>query len=177
MGKKVIQQLASTRRASKNVDEQLHGVNKVLRPKVYITHSSSFKQLVQELTGYRDQTVPVPNDVANVVPVIGIEDQGEMFPNLASTLFTDSSLDCSFESLGDQTFQLSDMNEIAELLQTGDREMFGDMSNSSTTSDGQADWLACQNLESWLLDADQYYGGPHEQEISPLDYELLSGLI
>ncbi|KAK8483193.1 hypothetical protein V6N12_032804, partial [Hibiscus sabdariffa] len=164
MGKKVIQQLASTRRASKNVGEQLHSVNKVLRPKVYITHSSSFKQLVQELTGYRDQTVPVPDDVANVVPVIGIEDQGEMFPDLASTLFTDSSLEyCSFESLDDQAFQLNNMNEIAELLQTDDREMFGDMSNSST-SDGQADWLAYQNLESWLLDADPYYGGPHEQE-------------
>ncbi|GMJ16105.1 hypothetical protein HRI_005279700 [Hibiscus trionum] len=172
MGKKVIHQLASTR-TSKNVDVQLHSVNKVLRPKVYITHSSSFKQLVQELTGYRDQTVPVPDDVAQVVPAIGTEDQEEMFPDLTSTLFTNSS---SFELLDEQAFQWNDMNQIAELLQTDDRGMFDEMSDLST-SDGQTDWLACRNLESWLFDADPYCGGRNEQEVSMFDYELLSGLI
>ena len=97
MGKKV-NQLAS--KTSKN-EKQLHSLIKVLRPKVYITDSSSFKQLVQELTGYRSQTTAKPEETEKVVPVVEIEDQGEI-PS-TTTLSMDSSF-YSFE-LCDQTFQ------------------------------------------------------------------------
>ncbi|PPR86156.1 hypothetical protein GOBAR_AA34534 [Gossypium barbadense] len=157
MGKKVIHQLTS-----KNVDRQLHSVIKGLKPKVYITDSSSFKHLVQELTGYRTQTVPIPDDVAKVIE---IEKRGEMFPDFTTTLSTDSSLDSSFDLYDDQTFHLDDINQLTGLLQTDDHDMFDEMSNLSTNHQ-QMDWLGCRNLESRLLD---------DQEGSLFDYELLSG--
>ncbi|GMI96935.1 hypothetical protein HRI_003362700 [Hibiscus trionum] len=100
----------------------------------WIQKMTTSMQLAQELTGYRDQTVPIPAAAAKVVPDIGIEDQGEMFPDLTSTLFTDSS---PFKLLDDQAFRLNDMNRIAELLRTDDREM-----SDLSTSEGQTDWLA-----------------------------------
>ncbi|KAH1129341.1 hypothetical protein J1N35_000719 [Gossypium stocksii] len=159
MGKKVIHQLTS-----KNVDKQLHSVIKGLKPKVYITDSSSFRHLVQELTGYRTQTVPIPDDVAKVIE---IKKGGDMFPDFTTTLSTDLSLGCSFDLYDDQTFHLDDINQLTGLLQTDDRDMFDEMSNLSTNYQ-QMDWLGCRNLESWLLD---------DQEGSLFDYELLSGLI
>ncbi|XWS75716.1 hypothetical protein CRYUN_Cryun01aG0116000 [Craigia yunnanensis] len=166
MGKKV-NQLAS--KTSKN-QKQLHSLIKVLRPKVYITDSSSFKQLVQELTGYGGQTTAKPEEIEKAVPVIEIEDQGQI--RSTTTLSMDSSF-YSFESC-DQAFQLVEINQLADMMQTAydDISMFDQVSSSTNQ---QTDWLAYQNLESWLLDAEPYYT-QHEQEVSLFDYEL-SGLI
>ncbi|XWS30922.1 hypothetical protein CRYUN_Cryun23aG0032800 [Craigia yunnanensis] len=167
MGKKV-NQLASTK-ASKN-EKQLHSLIKALRPKVYITDSSSFKQLVQKLTDYRSQTTAKPKEIEKVVPVIEIEDQGEIPATTAL------SVDSSYYSLEscDQAFQLVEINQLTGLMQTVDDDisMFDQVSLSTNQ---QTDWLAYQNLESWLLDAEPYYT-QHEQEISLFDYES-SGLI
>ncbi|XVE72356.1 hypothetical protein DITRI_Ditri11bG0032900 [Diplodiscus trichospermus] len=173
MGKKV-NQLASTK-MSKN-EKQLHSLIKVLRPKVYITDSSSFKQLVQELTGYRSQTTDkVPGETEKVVPVIEIEDQGEIIPAAtAAALSMDSSF-YSFESTDHQAFELVEKYELTGMMLTADDDMsmFDQMNPSSINQ--QSDWLAYQNLESWLLDAEPYYT-QHEQAVNLFDYEL-SGLI
>ncbi|WRX09777.1 VQ - like 5 [Theobroma cacao] len=173
MGKKESQQTST--RASKN-EKQLHSLMKVLRPKVYITDSSSFKSLVQELTGYQSKTTPPePEQVHEKVPSIEIEDQGET--PAAATISMDSSFS-SFKLCDiDQAFQLEEINQLTDLLQTGDFSRF-----EVPLMNQQADLLAYQNLESWLLDAEPYscyYGNSstqNELEVSLFDYEL-SGLI
>lgn len=173
MGKKVNHRVASTK-TSKN-EKQLHSLIKAMRPKVYITDSSSFKQLVQELTGYQSQTTARPEDiekVVDVVPVIEIEDQEEIIPEANTTFSMDSSF-YSWESY-DQAFdQLVEINQQSGLMQTADDDISTfDHQLSNFSKNQQTDWLAYQNLESWLLDADQPYYTQHEQEASLFDYDL-----
>ncbi|KAL7087149.1 hypothetical protein ACP275_13G048600 [Erythranthe tilingii] len=58
MGKKSIK---PSMKSIPNKQQQIHNLIKILRPKVYITESSNFKKLVQELTG---------NNVINYSPVV-----------------------------------------------------------------------------------------------------------
>ncbi|XVF31771.1 hypothetical protein REPUB_Repub17cG0021000 [Reevesia pubescens] len=172
MGKKVSQ--GASTKTSKN-EKQLHSLIKVLRPKVYITDSSSFKQLVQELTGYRTQITAKPEEaLEKVVPaVIEIVDQGEI-PAATTTLSMDSSF-CLFKSCH-QAFQLEEMNQLTGLMQTADHDI-SMYDHVPLSTNQQTDWSAYQNLESWLLDGEPYCT-QHEQEVSHFDYdELLSGLI
>ncbi|KAF5731335.1 hypothetical protein HS088_TW18G00012 [Tripterygium wilfordii] len=71
MGKKVNQK---SFRISKNSNQkqQFNSLIKVLKPKVYITDSSSFKGLVQELTGDGGSTTssPIAETVPENVPVL-----------------------------------------------------------------------------------------------------------
>ncbi|KAF3951969.1 hypothetical protein CMV_022425 [Castanea mollissima] len=89
MGKKVRQ---ASLEVSKN-ERQLQSLIKVLRPKVYITDSSSFKSLVQELTGNGSSITSPPTIEPDVqlanVPVIDIKDQED----------PESSIEASFASL------------------------------------------------------------------------------
>ncbi|XVF71210.1 hypothetical protein PTKIN_Ptkin12aG0017800 [Pterospermum kingtungense] len=171
MGKKVNHQVASTKTCKK--EKQLHSLIKAMRPKVYITDSSSFKQLVQELTGYQSQIThhTRPEEIKKVVPVIEIEDQVEIVPAANTTTLSMDSSFYSFDSC-DQLFdQLVEINQNHQggLMQTADDDIFSMFDYSEKQ---QTDWLAYQNLESWLLDADQPYYPQHEQEISLFDCDL-----
>lgn len=170
MGKKVISQVkAKISKASRSDKKPLmNSMIKVLRPKVYIIDSSSFKSLVQELTG--DPTVSSPPYSSSsspqisekMVPVIEVEDDRGN---------PESSMEYSVESFGacnDLTLPVDDTNISSGYMLTNQRE-------SS---------LAYGELQGFLeLDADeQCYGGLDNgysdigQEVSIYDYEL-SGLI
>ncbi|KAL8507914.1 hypothetical protein ACS0TY_018460 [Phlomoides rotata] len=62
---------------------QIHNLNKIVRPKVFITESSNFKNLVQELTGNGNSPVSSPAP-----------------PSISSppTVLQETSFDMSFES-------------------------------------------------------------------------------
>ncbi|OMO85535.1 VQ motif-containing protein [Corchorus olitorius] len=178
MGKKVITHPASAKPSNKNHHEkQLHSLIKVLKPKVYITNSSSFKKLVQELTGFQTTTQtscdhnPKPEQVReSKIPVIELDDQLEgddqIMPAAAAAAATILSTDSSFSSLelcdnymfDDQAFhQLEEINQIPttdEMMSRfeDDHHVYYPLS----TNYQQRNWLEYQNLESWLLDtADQ----------------------
>lgn len=67
----------------KDDQKQVNSLLKAIRPRVYITDSSSFKKLVQELTGNGRHVISSPtratptNELHNHVPVISIEDYEE----------------------------------------------------------------------------------------------------
>ncbi|CAK7346665.1 unnamed protein product [Dovyalis caffra] len=93
MGTKVSQ---ASMKISKNENNQLRSLIKVLRPKIYITDSSSFKRLVQELTG-NGRTIPSPpppskhqTELENVA-IVNVEAQGEHESGMETSL--DASVD------------------------------------------------------------------------------------
>ncbi|KAK8476640.1 hypothetical protein V6N13_131673 [Hibiscus sabdariffa] len=168
--KKVSQALPKTFKKEK----QLHSLMNVLRSKVYITDSSSFKQLVQELTGYQSRITDVPEEVENVPVMENIE----MAAPSVSVTSLDSSL-YTFES-SEQAFQLEEINQESGPMQTADQDMSMFNHVPLSVSQGDTDWSAYQNIESWLFDADDHepyswYTGSIliEQETSLSDYELL----
>ncbi|GMI76275.1 hypothetical protein HRI_001296800 [Hibiscus trionum] len=151
-------------------EKQLHSLMNVLRPKVYITDSTSFKQLVQELTGYRQSRITdIPEEVETVPVMENIE--------IAAPSITATSLDSSSCT---QTFQLEEINQESGPMQTADQHMSMFYHEPLSVSQGHTDWSAYQNIESWLFDTDDHepyswYTGSSliEQETSLSDYELL----
>ncbi|KAB2020759.1 hypothetical protein ES319_D07G090900v1 [Gossypium barbadense] len=165
MGKKKVTQPATASLKTSKNEKQLHRLVKVLRPKVYITDSSSFKQLVQELTGYQTRTTNIPEEVEKVPNMENIE--------IASTAM-DSPF-CMFDSF-EQAFQPEVINQESALTEVADPDisMFNHVPLS--TSQLQTNWIDYQNLESWLFDANDHKPSWHtgcsliEPEAGLFDY-------
>lgn len=93
MGKKSSSQ-ASMKIPKHEKKQQIHSLIKILRPKVYITDSSNFKNLVQELTGNGNSPVSSPPPSISAaspstgLPLIDIQDHA----------YQENSLDLSFDS-------------------------------------------------------------------------------
>ncbi|MBA0560577.1 hypothetical protein Golob_017465 [Gossypium lobatum] len=172
MGKKIISQVKGKISKTSCSDKKplMNSMIKLLRPKVYIIDSSSFKSLVQELTG--NPTVSSPSSSSSssekMVPVIEVEDD---HGNPESSMEYSASFDASVESFracNGLTLPLDDSNISSEYMLMNQRE-------SS---------LVYGDLQAFLeLDADeQCFGGLDNvyseigQEVSIYDYEL-SGLI
>ncbi|XWS75717.1 hypothetical protein CRYUN_Cryun01aG0116100 [Craigia yunnanensis] len=182
MGKKISSQVqAKISKTNTSEKKQLNSLIKVLRPKVYITDSSSFKSLVQDLTGNGSRTVlqsspsSLPQIVEKVVPVIDVEDD---HGNPESSM--ESSFDESLES-----FQVCNHLALSteEINQAYDPFPFDDTNSSEYIfMNQQEDSLVYGDLQSWLLDnIDEQYPSfdvysQIQQEVSIYDYEL-SGLI
>ncbi|KAJ8763099.1 hypothetical protein K2173_023304 [Erythroxylum novogranatense] len=197
MGKEVSKRAPSSLKVSKNENKQLiNSLIKAMRPKVYITDSSSFKRLVQELTGNNETTntiflssssnsvpavhtrpKPVADDHDKVLAVVNIEeDHGK--PEGSS--FTE---DTSFEpSLDSTSFEICN-NPYSNISQ----QLFFDDPTSDYLSVNlqEADTVAFQDFdESWLLDVEPYpFNGhhfdqihDHQEDVSIYDY-VLPGLL
>lgn len=179
MGRKVSQ---GSLKISK-VDHQKHQFNtliKILRPKVYITDSSSFKKLVQELTGNGSPTTlsppPLePNMDANF-PLIGTEAQSD--PQTSpddvsiSPEVTSNSPELCYDALMNEEF-----NQVCNQLCLDGLAFQQD----SVTNQSIDHFLAYQNLESLLLDVEpnplySCYEQMVQPDVSIYDYEL-SGLL
>ncbi|KAG8478010.1 hypothetical protein CXB51_027795 [Gossypium anomalum] len=170
MGKKIISQVKAKISKTSCSDKKplMNSMIKVLRPKVYIIDSSSFKSLVQELTGNPTVSSPSSSSSEKMVPVIEVEDD---HGNPESSMEYSASFDASVESFracNGLTLPLDDTNISSEYMLMNQRE-------SS---------LVYGDLQAFLeLDADeQCFGGLDNayseirQEVSIYDYEL-SGLI
>ncbi|KAH8509179.1 hypothetical protein H0E87_011083 [Populus deltoides] len=163
MGKKVSQ---ASMKISKNEKNQLGSLIKVLRPKVYITDSSSFKRLVQELTG-NGKTIPSPpppskpQTVLENVAVVNVEAHGEPVSSM------ETPIDASIDSLefGDQLVSFTE--ELNQPYNHGEPE-----SNMYTSFDASVDSLElCDQLVSFTGELNQphNHGGPESSMETSFD--------
>ncbi|WJX37870.1 hypothetical protein P8452_25591 [Trifolium repens] len=192
MGKKVINQASSLKISKDIIHEKQHFNNliKVLKPKVYITKSTNFKKLVQELTGNGNiintlspTTLEVPKVVENNCNVF-VESpsfENSSFSTEATTSTTNSSntSEFSYDALLNEEF-----NQVCNQLcldNDDDESLFfqDSMANYYQPLD---ELLAFQNVESLLFDVElpnPFYNYCEEievQDVSIYDYEL-SGLL
>ena len=181
MGKKILTQVQVKISKSTSEKKQLNSLIKVMRPKVYITDSSSFKSLVQQLTGNgTSDTVSqlilpsssLPQIVEKLVPVIdvGIDYQGNPESNMESSF--DASLD-SFQVCNQLAWSSEEINQAYHPMHFDET-----MSEHLFMNIQQQDSLAYGDLQSLLqLDGDSFnLYSQIQQELSIYDYEL-SGLI
>ncbi|GMI66231.1 hypothetical protein HRI_000292400 [Hibiscus trionum] len=169
MGKKILSQArAKIPKTSCSQKKPFNSLVKVLRPKVYIIDSPSFKTLVQELTGNATVSSPssssssssslsLPRVPENSVPVIEVEDDPG---NPESSM--ESSFDASVESFrvcDDLALPFDDTNP-PEYGVYGDLQAFLQLDHVDEQCFG-----SFNNVYSEI-----------QQEVSIYDYEL-SGLI
>ncbi|PNY11903.1 hypothetical protein L195_g008523 [Trifolium pratense] len=194
MGKKVINQASSLKISKDIIHEKQHFNNliKVLKPKVYITKTTNFKKLVQELTGNGNNINNTLSPTTLEVPKVVDENHCNVFvesPSFENSSFsteattsTNSSNTCEFscDALLNEEF-----NQVCNQLCLDD-----DDDQSLFFQDSMANYyqpidelLAFQNIESLLFDVDQlpnpFYNYCEEievQDVSIYDYEL-SGLL
>ncbi|KAL4363471.1 hypothetical protein GQ457_04G024210 [Hibiscus cannabinus] len=136
----------------------LNSLVKVLRPKVYIIDSPSFKTLVQELTGNATVSSPSTSSLPRIsedsVPVIEVgHDPGN----------PESSTESSFDASVDDTNSSEDgfMNDQGE--------------NASVFGDLQA-FLQLDHVDEQCFGSFNNVYSEIQQEVSIYDYEL-SGLV
>lgn len=142
---------------SKSHKKQFNKLIKLLKPKVYITPSSNFKNLVQQLTGnknnIRSSSSPSP-------PPAPPSDDDIQRLQLAQELSVDSSegsIPSSIDitnMLRDPCFSLLDNNNSMGSLET-------------TDSISEEDYY--RNIESWLLEMDSYMPLNIHEEVSTFD--------
>ena len=184
MGKnKKVTGQAESSKASKNNNihekKDLNRLIKVLRPKVYITDSASFKMLVQELTGNGSSSSPIASQ--STIPmkpqerrikealVIDVEEEYLGDP--------ESSFESSIEA---EPYSCEFLNQLCldqEFNQMCKEIGLEDMnSGSSQANQLDTDLFAYCDIDSSLLDTTNPYtfcgGFDQFQDVSIYDYEL-----
>lgn len=160
MGKRLTQQ-PCLKIAKKQPTHQFNNLIKVLKPKVYITNSSNFKNLVQELTGNGSQTPIIPSfsspiamPIASSEPphVIEIDDDDSPVPSL------EYSSDPSLEFSSDASLNYSPDPSLDNMFMTFDSSYCSSEElGSQCPQDRVMDYvneMELRNLETWLLDFD-----------------------
>lgn len=182
MGRKVSQE---SLKISK-VDHQKHQFNtliKVLRPKVYITDSSSFKKLVQELTGNGSSNNTLsppplePNMVENFPLNIGTEPHESDLQTSPDDVSISPEATSNSPELCCDALMNEEFNLVCNQLCLDDLAFQQD----SVTNQSIDHFLAYQNLESLLLDVESNplyncYEQMMQPDVSIYDYEL-SGIL
>ncbi|KAK4438968.1 hypothetical protein Salat_0231400 [Sesamum alatum] len=180
MGKKSIQpSKKQTVVPKQEKKQQINNLIKILRPKVFITDSSNFKRLVQELTGNGNSPVSSP---PNYYPSISAASppSGLPFMDVQDHVYQDNSLDLSFDSScfstpldGSPDLQAPDScNYVMENLGQPDHNQTFDFSSY-------------KDLESLLLVENDDHSGSynyndascgmfHQQEVCVYDYDFSS---
>lgn len=180
---------------SKKEKKELSSLIRLLKPKVYITDSSSFKMLVQDLTGKGSSNISITTSSSHPkiqqhrvlveeeeIPVVNIEeDQGEPQGSTSVDVSTDASLDTS--ELFNQDVLLNDqeLNQICYQTYSDTITTTTTLEGSNSTVDQLVDMLPFQDLESWLLGTEPFDSFNNSytqifQEFSGNDYDL-SGIL
>ncbi|OMO95889.1 VQ motif-containing protein [Corchorus capsularis] len=135
MGKKVISQvkvkISKKNSEKKKEQQQLNSLIEVLRPKVFITDCSSFKTLVQHLTGngtsssssqVSHELLPSPpssstsSPQTQIVPAVIDVDQDHIDHHAAGNVNPESSMETySFDASVDESFQVCNSNHYLGL--------------------------------------------------------------
>ena len=175
---------ASLKIPHKNDKNKLNSLIKVLRPKVYITDSSSFKKLVQELTGNGTSVAPRPpppppppstvQRAAEKFPVVGVDEDFVVGP--------DNSVENSGYSSSEVcNLQPSFMVESRQ-VEACDETILDMTALDDFPMNQEAGVLGFQDMESWLLQIDPFslcgngYAQSFEEAACIYDYDL-AGLI
>ncbi|KAI3410278.1 Lipase_3 domain-containing protein [Psidium guajava] len=181
--------------------QQFNSLIKVLRPRVYITDTSCFKKLVQELTGngtseHDDDHLLVRREsLKKAITVPQIEDhrrrrrrhQGDDSSNRYLSNHTSSPLSSSDgvsnRQVLDETYFFEEELMTLEHSTSNSNPMFDSLSTSAGSVHSKSPSFSCEDLESWLLDMEMLPAAPFcnglaqlEPEVSIYDYEL-SGLL
>lgn len=175
-----------SRSESNKNKKDLNSWIKVLRPKVYITDSSSFKSLVQELTGNgSSSSLPIPPTSSSATtattspPLPGkaqmVEIQDDYYPQVEPESSTDVTLDVSVDDSSDDQYWYS--SHLQVLLTSHDddhqdhyhddnHQVYNQITNLGDTS--LEDWTTMNEIqdlelldyhggaESWLVDVDDH---------------------
>ncbi|KAL7215643.1 hypothetical protein ACSBR1_027736 [Camellia fascicularis] len=186
MGKKSLL-VSSSKKISSSEDDkkQLSSLLRVLRPKVYITDSSSFKNLVQHLTGNGNgngnDPIPLPTSSSSS----SLSLQPPLLP-LHHHLHHDQDHHQIFQGSSSTSVDLSWIDDSPQL------NMPFESSPEASMPAPLVDFPQFRDVESWLLEIDQfpnynYYDHGYaanlpsvNQEVCVYDYEYnydLSGLI
>lgn len=156
--------------------QQLNSLIKILRPKVYITDTSNFKNLVQELTGNGkyspvDSSPPPPSTSVSLSPptweVPFAETEDHHHHNLAYQ--ENSSLDLSFDSSCFNT----PLEVSPDLNLTGSLNRELENSLASQKMDFYRDLESMlMEMDSGLCDYDACYGMFQQDQVCVYDYDL-----
>ncbi|MED6218973.1 hypothetical protein PIB30_031529 [Stylosanthes scabra] len=190
----------SSHKVSKNHErqqQQLKSLINVLKPKVYITDTSSFKQLVQELTGINNgsssssSTPPFEQTMFENCPdlIIGSDEVQRNHPDSDTSFEAEASVETeattnsppSDELCYSTTFPMvndEELDHVCNQMVFMDDVFFEDTTIASTQN--LDPFSAYQNLESLLFDIEpnQLYNSyaQIDQGVSIYDYEL-SGIL
>ncbi|KAJ6873637.1 hypothetical protein NC651_032482, partial [Populus alba x Populus x berolinensis] len=144
---------------SKEEKQRFSNSIRALRPRVYITDTSKFKTLVQELTGNGKgggSCISAPPEGSSPqaiqeAPFIGIEDQEhDHRESSLETTSVEGYVQNSFDLC--KVFQTDHHQEVSQAYMA-DISAFGD--HVSMPMDQQEDLLAYHDLESWLLSSEE----------------------
>ncbi|KAI9114661.1 hypothetical protein K1719_014359 [Acacia pycnantha] len=176
MGKKLSE---ASRKISKNhqKQQQFSSLIKALRPKVYITHSSRFKKLVQELTGNNISATTMSSSSSTLPSPEPTQNDVQITDNLDTSFH---SFEVSASSSSEATTSTTTTPSSSEFCCYNNQACLDDTTlGSSEANQCMMDSeLAYQNLESLLFDAEfeqsflyDCYAQP-EQEVSTYEGEL-----
>ncbi|PIN11577.1 hypothetical protein CDL12_15819 [Handroanthus impetiginosus] len=151
--------------------QNLNGLIKILRPKVYITDSSNFKNLVQELTGNGKIYSPVLSSPPSSI-------SASLSPPIWEVPFLESSADHDHTyrenySLDSSCFS-TPLEGSPDISPPGSLNYALESSLSSQKMEFSPDY---KELESMLMDMDSSYDVCYEmleQEVCAYDYDLSS---
>ncbi|KAF8007812.1 hypothetical protein BT93_K1720 [Corymbia citriodora subsp. variegata] len=172
MGKKVMVSEASSVKVSRNHEKkprpdhhhQLHCQIKDLKPKVYITDASSFKRLVQELTGNAASNPAVPsspNSILTSCPETASGGSAQVQEPMSLPVEDRDHHGVSWSMMAEVQVPVIESSQI-----TGD-------------IDHPVGLVGLEELESWLLEdvdhlavpfSESSYYYDHHQEVSIYDY-------
>ncbi|KAK4714558.1 hypothetical protein R3W88_020465 [Solanum pinnatisectum] len=158
------------KKASKSQKKQFNDLIKLLKPKVYITPSSNFKNLVQHLTGNNNigssssssPPPPLPDDDHRLKIV---QEYSQELSVDSSEGSIPSSINISNTTLHEPCFSLLD-NSSNNNYSMGSQEILMD--------DNISEEYYYRNIESWLLEMDSYttnnYDHDQYEQVSIDDY-------
>ncbi|KAL3572513.1 hypothetical protein D5086_026417 [Populus alba] len=174
---------------SKEEKQRFSNSIRALRPRVYITDTSKFKTLVQELTGNgkgsSSSCISAPPEgrspqAIQEAPFIGIEDQEhDHRESSLETTSVEGYVHNSFDLC--KVFQTDHHQEGSQVHgYVADISAFGD--HVSMPMDQQEDLLAYHDLESWLLSSEEPcsssyngYFAQTQQRVNIYDYTSYLG--
>lgn len=162
MGKKLSPQLASLKVSKNNKKQPNTNLIKILKPKVYIINSSSFKGLVQELTGNGS---PISSPPPPISPPIQETLAQETL--IEETLFQETLVQ---DIIQDYSYQENSADLSFDSLEL----ISGGLMSSLSTFDYSSSQYA--EVESWLLEMDPFEYNCEGYFPSTIQQELFVGV-
>ncbi|KAK4278958.1 hypothetical protein QN277_016727 [Acacia crassicarpa] len=157
--------------------QQFSSMIKALRPKVYITHSSRFKKLVQELTGNNISATTMSSSSSTLPSPESTQSDVQIIDNLDTSFH---SFEVSASSSSEATTSTTTTTSSSEFCCYNNQACLDDttLGISEANPCMMDSVLAYQNLESLLFDAEveqsflyDCYAQP-EQEVNTYECEL-----
>ncbi|KAK4369089.1 hypothetical protein RND71_012881 [Anisodus tanguticus] len=159
MGKKVRDE------ASKSQKKQFNNLIKLLKPKVYITHSSNFKNLVQQLTGNNFGSSSSSSPMISSSPPLPPPDHHDHDQRLQSIhqyYYQEYSQELSVDSSEGSIPSSININMLHEPCFS----LLDNSINSMASQETDISEEYYRNIEAWLLEMDSYSTNYYHEQVS-----------